>query len=182
MDSDDRSLISVLTRDHRRIANLLARLVRRDEDRRQLVDELTVEVMRHIAAEDLYLYPVAREVFPVAREAIVDCVIDFSHHKDIDVRVEQILADLAEAEPDSNSFDALVTKLVAEGSRVILHEELAVFPWLARYGDRQTLVELGDVIKSFEDAVVVEKACGAGFTIRFGDRVLHRLSPAAPGD
>jgi hypothetical protein len=172
MESDDRSLISVLTRDRRRIANLLARLVTRGVDRRQLADEVTSVLIRHMVAEELYLYPVVREVLP-------EYAVDVAHHLGIDARVEQILADLTAVEPDSNPFDALITKLIAEASRAILHEELDVFPLLAQHGDRQTLTGLGDMVKAFEDATVVEKTSCGGLAIRFGDRVIHRWVPAA---
>lgn len=38
------------------------------------------------------------------------------------------------------------------------------------------------MVKAFEDATVVEKTCGAGLAIRFGDRVIHRWIPAVPAE
>lgn len=171
MDVDDRSLISVLIRDRRRISDLHMRAVTHCEDRRQVADEMADRLIRHIVAEELYLYPVIGVVLP-------GCAFDVAHQREIGARVEQILADLSEAEPDSSLFDELVTRLIVEGRQAILHEELDVLPQLARHGDRQTLAALGDMVRAFEDASVVEKTCGTGLAIRFGDRVIHRWAPA----
>jgi chorismate mutase len=173
MDVDDRSLSGVLIRDHARIRDLIARLVTPGEECRQLADELTSELMRHMVAEELYLYPAVHKILP-------ERAVDVSRHHDVDGRVEQILADLGEAEPASHAFDALITRLIAEGRRSVLDEELDVLPRLVQYGDKRTLIELGDMFNAFKDIAVVEKTCGAGLAVRVGDWVVHRRERSQP--
>jgi len=167
MDVEGRSVVDVLIDDHRRIAGLLARLVTRRRDRRQVADELIGTLLRHIFAEDLYLYPVIGEVIPGRS-------VDLTYHLGIDARVEQILTELTEADPAGNLFDELITRLVTEGRQAVLHEELDALPRLARYGDPRTLAVLGDMVTAFKDAAVIEKTCGGRLAVRFGDRVIHR--------
>ncbi|WP_326715769.1 hemerythrin domain-containing protein [Streptomyces sp. NBC_01474] len=53
-----------LTVDHREVDELFIRIEAqpaRDTRRRELVDELTVELVRHSVAEEQYLYPAVRE-------------------------------------------------------------------------------------------------------------------------
>jgi hypothetical protein len=173
MGVDDRSLSGVLIRDHCHITNLVVRLVTPGENRRQLADELISQLMRHMVAEELYLYPAIRKILP-------EGTVDVARHHDVDGRVEQILADLSEAEPASHAFDALITRLIAEGRRSVLDEELDVLPRLAQHGDKRTLIELGDMVNAFKDIAVVEKTCGAGLAIRVGDWVVHRWERSQP--
>ncbi|MGI5224853.1 hemerythrin domain-containing protein [Actinoallomurus iriomotensis] len=173
MDGDDSSLISVITRDHRRLGDLLVRLTARGPARDGLVDEMTAEVMRHVVAEELYLYPLVREVVP-------EWVVGSAEHADIDARMERLLADLSVTRPDSPAFDALITRLVVVTRQAILHEELEVFPRLARHADRRLLTDLGTMFRAFSDAAVVERTCDAGRVIRFHGLVLHRWEPGLP--
>lgn len=165
-----KNAISVLTRDHRRIVDLLMRLpMTHGTGRRRLADELTSELIRHAVAEDLYLYPALPAVVPASE---LDAARETGH-----TRIERLLADLAQTAPDSLTFDELVTKLVSEVDRETLHEEVDVFPWLARYCDPQMLIHLGEQIQAFKDTAVVEKTPAGGLTIQCGDRMLHHGEP-----
>jgi DNA-binding NarL/FixJ family response regulator len=166
-----KNVISVLTRDHRRIVNLLLRLpMTHGTGRRRLADELTSEIIRHAVAEDLYLYPALPAVVPASE---LDAARDTGTH----TRIERLLTDLAQTAPDSLTFDELVTKLASEVDRETLHEEVDVFPWLARYCDPQMMIHLGEQIQAFKDTAVVEKTPAGGLTIQCGDRMLHRGEP-----
>lgn len=170
MDGDDGSLIGVLVREHRRLGDLLVRLTTRGPARGRLVDQMTNEVIRHVVAEELYLYPVVREVVP-------EWAVDSTQHLDHDARVERILADLSVTRPDSHAFDVLITRLIVETRQALLHEELEVFPRLVQHADGRLLAELGNMFRAFSDAAVVERACGAERVIRFHGLVLHRWEP-----
>lgn len=166
-----KNLISVLTRDHRRIVDLLWRLpMTHGTQRRRLANELSSELIRHAVAEDLYLYPAVPAVVPAS-------AVDAARETGAHARIERLLAELAQTPPDSLTFDALVTKLKCEVDRESLHEEADVFPWLARYCDPQMLIHLGEEIQAFKDTAVVEKTLAGGLAIRCGDRVLHRGEP-----
>jgi hypothetical protein len=170
MRGDDGSLISELVHDHRRLGELLVRLTTRGAARGRLADEMTSEVVRHVVGEELYLYPVVREVVP-------EWVLDSTDHVDNDAQMEEMLADLCVTRPDSHAFDSLITRLVVASRQALLHEELEVFPLLARNADRRLLGELGHMFRAFSDAAVVEKTGGAGRVVRFHGLVLHRWEP-----
>lgn len=179
MDCDCRSLICVLTRDHRRIVDLIMRLpmIAGEREGRRLVDELTGLLIRHAVAEDLFLYPAVGEIVP-------RWAVNLTRETGAHARIEQLLADLAEAKPHTLSSEALVSELLCEVDRETLHEELDVFPWLRHYGDAQLLDELGDKIQAFKNTAVIEKISNGGLTIRLGEQVLHhwhaRPGPDAP--
>jgi hypothetical protein len=160
----------VLIRDHRRLGELLVRLTARGPARGRLVDDFTDEVVRHVVAEELYLYPVVREAVP-------ELVVDTTEHVDHDARLERILADLSVTRPDSHAFDVLITRLIVVSRQALLHEELEVFPQLTQHADRRLLTELGSMLRAFSDATVVEKTCGAERVVRFHGLVLRRWEP-----
>jgi hemerythrin superfamily protein len=60
-------LIDVLVSDHRRVETLFAELERGEPDsghRRDVLDVVIAELVRHSTAEELYLYPTVRELLP----------------------------------------------------------------------------------------------------------------------
>ncbi|MFB9836314.1 hemerythrin domain-containing protein [Actinoallomurus acaciae] len=175
MVSVDRSLISVLIRDHRRIMDLIMRLpTTHGPDRRRLVDRMSGELILHAVAEDLYLYPTVHSTVP--RWAI-DVAMETGAH----TRIEHLLAEISSTDAADATFGTLVTRLICEVERETMHEELSVFPWLSHHSDRRTLVELGDKIIAFKKAAVVEKTPGHGLLIRYHGVVLDRWEPPGQG-
>jgi hemerythrin superfamily protein len=146
MGSSERSVIKVLNRDHRRIADLLLMLcaARDASERRRLANEVSSELTSHAAAEDRFLYPAIHTMVPARA---FDVTLEANAHD----RIINILAALEAVEATSCRFDALVTKLICEVHRETLHEEADIFPRLARYADERTLIELGDQIQAFKD-------------------------------
>jgi hypothetical protein len=124
-------------------------------------------LIRHAVAEELYLYPAVRAMVP-------EPAVHVGRWTGAHARIEQLLAELAEAAPDTLTFDTLITQLVCEVDQETMYEEMDLFPWLALRGDPQQLVHLGNEIQAFKDTAVVEKTPGGGLAIRVGDRVLHR--------
>jgi hypothetical protein len=145
VDAGERSVIGVFHRHHRQIAALLQKLcaVRGTGERRWLAEEMAGELIRHAAAEDLFLYPVVRAM---VLDNAADVALEINAHD----QINRLLAELAQTEAGSCRFDALVTKLICAVRVETLHEELDVFPWLARYAGERTLIALGDQVKAFE--------------------------------
>lgn len=175
MNGDDGSLIGVLVDEHRRLGDLLVRLAARGPARGRLVGEMTDELLRHVVAEELYLYPAVREVVP-------EWAVDSTQHVDHDARVERILADLSVTKPDSHAFDVLITRLIVESRQAFLHEEQEVFPLLAQHADGRLLADLGNMFQAFSDVAGVERTCGTGRVVRFHGLVLHRWEPDLGAD
>ncbi|WP_345474627.1 hemerythrin domain-containing protein [Actinoallomurus oryzae] len=175
-DSDDRSLICVLSRDHERIMGLLMRLpAAREAGRRRVVDQVTGELIRHAVAEDMYLYPAIHASVP-------DWAIDMAKETGAHTRIERLLATLAATDTADVAFDALVTDLLWEVDGEIMHEEMDVFPLLTMCVDPQMLIDLGEQVQAFKTTAVVEKTPDTGLSIRYGERVLQRWGLSGHGD
>jgi hemerythrin superfamily protein len=144
VDSSDRSVISALTRDHRQIEAMLARLqtATEPEERRKLLDEVTTEIVHHADAEDKYLYRVVRGAIP--REAI-----DIDKQIAAHVKIKTMLEELNECSDAANrEFAPLVSELIAEVHQNIVNEEHGVFAWLVQWVDESTLAEIGDQVEA----------------------------------
>ncbi|MDQ0792365.1 hemerythrin domain-containing protein [Streptomyces sp. B1I3] len=137
------NVISELTADHREVDSLFARIEEQPaghERRRELADELTVELVRHSVAEEQYLYPAVRRY--------VDDGDDMADKELEDhAAVERLLKDLEGRDPGDATFDALIEKLKHEVTEHVRDEEDRLFPLLAAACSPEALNELGDKIR-----------------------------------
>ncbi|WP_069170101.1 hemerythrin domain-containing protein [Streptomyces griseus] len=137
------NVISELTADHREVDALFARIEEQpvgDERRRELADELTVELVRHSVAEEQYLYPAVRRY--------VDDGDDMADKEIEDhAAVERLLKDLEGRAADEPAFDDLVAKLRYQVTAHVRDEEDRLFPLLAAACSPAALDELGDRIR-----------------------------------
>ncbi|MFB7992402.1 hemerythrin domain-containing protein [Streptomyces sp. NPDC056002] len=137
------NVIAELTVDHREVDELFIRIEAqpaRDTRRRELVDELTVELVRHSVAEEQYLYPAVREHVD-GGDVLADKELE-DH-----AEAERLLKDLEGRDADDDQFDTLVAKLKSEVTEHIRDEEARLFPLLAAACTLQELEELGDKIR-----------------------------------
>ncbi|GGO90339.1 hemerythrin domain-containing protein [Wenjunlia tyrosinilytica] len=137
------NVIEELTADHREVEELFARIEIQpvgDKRRRELVDELTIELVRHSVAEEQYLYPAVREHLE-GGDALADKEIE-DHAK-----AERMLKDLEGREADDERFDSLVALLKFEVTDHVRDEEGRLFPMLASACGPQVLDELGDKVR-----------------------------------
>lgn len=143
VDSTERSVVSALTRDHRHIEELLARLHTTTDpaDRRTLLDEVTTEIVQHADAEEKYLYEIVRSAIPRG-------AIDIENQIEAHVRIKAVLGAMQRTDAGQAEFDRLMAELIAEVRQNILNEEHSVFAWLTQWVDERTLAELGDEIKA----------------------------------
>ncbi|MEV5279559.1 hemerythrin domain-containing protein [Streptomyces sp. NPDC051994] len=138
------NVIDELQADHREVEEFFEKmqaLPAHDEKRRDIADQLTIELVRHSVAEEMYLYPAVRKHLP-GGDALADQEI-----KDHST-VEQLLKDLERAKVGDARFDTLVQQLIQEVSAHIADEEQHLFPALARGVQTATLDELGDKIRT----------------------------------
>ncbi|QGV82332.1 hemerythrin domain-containing protein [Streptomyces ficellus] len=138
------NVIQELTTDHREVDELFARiesLPAGDEQRRELADELTMELIRHAVAEEMYLYPAVRRFVDDGDDLADKEIEDHSE-------VERMLTDLEGCHPGDARFDALINRLKAAVTTHVADEENRLFPLLAESCSPQSLDELGDKIRS----------------------------------
>ncbi|MCX5417897.1 hemerythrin domain-containing protein [Streptomyces sp. NBC_00059] len=138
------NVIAELTTDHREVDELFAKIEAQpvgDTQRRKLVDELTIELVRHSVAEEMHLYPAVRDHVE-GGDGLADK--ELSEHAE----VERHLKDLERLSADDPEFDHLVAKLKLEVSAHVRDEEGRLFPLLAAACTPQALDELGDKIRS----------------------------------
>jgi len=138
------NVIAELTVDHREVDELFVRIDAQPAGgarRRELADELTVELVRHSVAEEQFLYPAVRE-YVAGGDALADKELE-DH-----AGVERLLKDLEGRDADDDQFDVLVAKLKSEVTEHVRDEETRLFPLLAAACTPQALEELGDKIRT----------------------------------
>ncbi|WP_336053350.1 hemerythrin domain-containing protein [Streptomyces sp. CA2R101] len=136
-------VIAELTTDHREVDDLFAQFDDAPpggEDRKRLVDALTIELVRHSVAEEAYLYPAVREHLE-GGDALADK--ELADH----ARVEQLLNDLEQREATDEDFDHLVRELRSEVTAHVDDEENNLFTRLRNGVHPYVLEELGDKVR-----------------------------------
>ncbi|WP_407563898.1 hemerythrin domain-containing protein [Streptomyces sp. 184] len=136
--------IEELTTDHREVDDFFEQIRKAphgSHERRRLLDQLTIELVRHSVAEEQHLYPAVREHLPMGG-TIADK--ELADHAD----VEQMLKDLEGMDPEDPSFDPAVEKLQREVTAHIHDEETNLFVQLREVCGEDALQELGDKIRT----------------------------------
>ncbi|KUJ68273.1 hemerythrin [Streptomyces albus subsp. albus] len=136
-------VIAELTADHREVEGVFERIRAArpaDPERKRLVDEVTVDLVRHSVAEEEYLYPAVREHVEDGN-ALADK--ELADHQ----RVERILKDLEGLDADAPSFDGLVDRLMNEVTDHVRDEEGRLFALLRAACSQDQLQKLGDRVR-----------------------------------
>ncbi|MCK7625292.1 hemerythrin domain-containing protein [Streptomyces sp. RS10V-4] len=119
-------LLTELATDHRAIGTLLGRLgtaAPGTARRKELLDTLTIELVRHTVAEEEHLYPAVRKHLAGGGGLADRKLADHQH-------IEELLRDLEPRAADDARFDGLVDELTAAVTRHIGDEERTLFPLL----------------------------------------------------
>lgn len=143
-----RSVVEVLTEEHRRLTALCERLTEADlgaERRRQIAEVVTASLTRHLSAEEQYLYPAVRAAVPdgdrlAAREVAEDHAILLT------------LQELSATAPDDPEFDRLAGAIVTELRRHAQAATTELLPLLAAMASAEDLVRLGNRVELAEEA------------------------------
>ncbi|MER6840203.1 hemerythrin domain-containing protein [Streptomyces platensis] len=138
------NIIDELTTDHREVEDLFGQIEASpsgQEERKHLIDEVTIELVRHSVAEEQYLYPAVRE--HVANgDAMADK--ELKDHSE----VEKILKKLEGCSADDPQMDQLFLTLKESVTRHVQDEESNLFPQLRTACSAQTLDTLGEKIRT----------------------------------
>ncbi len=142
MATENRDLVTVITEDHREVENIFVELEARQgspQHRRELVDHVIAELVRHSVAEEQYMYPAAREALPDG-----DSVAD--HELEEHAEAEKVMKDLDGLDADDPRFDELLAKLMSEIRHHIQDEEADLLPRLQASCSQEQLRELGEKV------------------------------------
>jgi hemerythrin superfamily protein len=132
-------LIEVIIRDHRAFEAVFRELEEftgTTEHRKDLVDHVIAELVRHSVAEEQFMYPAARSRLPGGDE-IVD------HELEEHAEAEEVMKRLEGLEPDDPEFEPLVKQLTDDIRHHIGEEEGDLLPKLKEACDREELQHLG---------------------------------------
>ncbi|MEV8535498.1 hemerythrin domain-containing protein [Streptomyces sp. NPDC051211] len=132
-------VIAELTTDHDEVKEYFQELGKASagEERRNIADKLTIELVRHSVAEEQYLYPAVREHLDGGDEVADREIADHG-------RAEKMLKDLEDLDASGVEFTATVRALETEVLAHIRDEEENLFPALRRACPQEVLDELGD--------------------------------------
>lgn len=142
------NVIEELTTDHREVDALFEKieeLPTADGKRRELADQLTLELVRHSVAEEEYLYPAVRRYVDGGDDLADEELADHAE-------VEHMLKELESCRPVDDRFDTLLARLKRSVASHVQDEENRLFPLLADACPRHALDELGERIRSAKKA------------------------------
>ncbi|WP_033825594.1 hemerythrin domain-containing protein [Kitasatospora sp. MBT63] len=137
------NVIEELMTDHREVEEMFGRLramTGRGQELRDLIDEVTIELVRHSVAEEEYLYPAVRKHIR-GGDSLADREIE-DHSQ-----VERMLKQLEEMDTDDAGMGPLLQQLMDEVSAHVQDEEENLFPKLSLACSGDTLNDLGNKIR-----------------------------------
>jgi hemerythrin superfamily protein len=136
-------VIDILTADHREMLELLGQIqaTRDAGERRDLVDTLIAEVMRHAVAEEMFVYPAVQEHVPNGAHEVEH---DKQEHQEI-VEVMKRIEGLDATDPE---FMTRVQQLDGRLRHHVQDEESDQFPHLRAHISGEQLVRLGEKVQA----------------------------------
>jgi hemerythrin superfamily protein len=130
-------VVDLITQDHREVERLFEELKTAPRKRPLLVPVLATILTAHSRAEEAEIYPVAKDEAGETEEV--------SHSQEEHAQAEQILARLAEADHESETFDEVLKELVDAVTHHVQEEESTVLPGMRERLGADRLTELGQV-------------------------------------
>jgi hemerythrin-like domain-containing protein len=149
MTDQQRDVIEVLEHDHREVEAMFAELeslrgASTDDAkarRKDLADQVTIELVRHSVAEEVLVYPqVERKVS--AEEA--------EHAREEHAEAEETMQKLEKLDADDPAFDDELATLIAEIRHHIEDEEGQMFAHMRQAIDADELRKLGERVETFK--------------------------------
>ncbi|KAF0957368.1 hemerythrin domain-containing protein [Rhodococcus sp. T7] len=145
--TEQRDVIEVLTHDHRKVERMFAELEGLDVSgsagaparKKDLVDQITIELVRHAAAEEAALYPAVKiELGELEAERATH-----GH-----ARAEEMMQRLEPLAPTNSRFDTELATLMREIRGHVAEEEGVLFPRMRMVFTAGELLELGRKVES----------------------------------
>lgn len=135
----DTDLIDVIVKDHREFEAAFVELESHTGHafgRKELVDHVIAEIVRHEVAEEQFMYPAARSRLP-GGDRIVD------HEIEEHAEAEEVMKDLEGLGPEHPHFEQLVKQMIEDVRHHMDEEERTLLPRLREACDEEELQDLG---------------------------------------
>ena len=149
MSQYQRDVIEVLEHDHREVEEMFDELVRLKGDasdgaksrRKDLVEQVTIELVRHSVAEEVLVYPQVED--RVSAEEV-------EHAREEHAEAEETMARLEKLDPDDAAFDDELAELMAEIRHHISDEEEGMFAAMRTQFSDDELRTVGARVEAFK--------------------------------
>jgi hemerythrin-like domain-containing protein len=149
MADQQRDVIEILEHDHREVEEMFAELeslrgASTDEARsrrKDLADQVTIELVRHSVAEEILVYPKVED--QVSKE-------EAEHAREEHAQAEQTLKRLEKLDADDPAFDDELATLMGEIRHHIEDEEDQMFAQMRQVMDADELRTLGSRVEAFK--------------------------------
>lgn len=140
--SDSSDVTVILTEDHREMLEIFGQIhtTTNPEERRDLADAGTAEVMRHAVAEEMYVYPEMEEHLPNGTE-------DVEHDKKEHDELVSALKELEKLDAEDPGFLPQVSEVEKLLDHHIHDEEDEQFPKLRQHLSQDKLNEMGEKVQ-----------------------------------
>jgi hemerythrin superfamily protein len=139
---DDRDVVDMLTTDHHEVLELIGQVPSADPgERRDQVDTVIAELMRHSVAEEMYVYPAMRDHLPDGDSKVQH---DVQEHQ----QLEEIMKELEGLDSAEARFLETLGRLEAVLRDHVSDEEQKHFPELRTHLSRDQLVEMGGKVET----------------------------------
>ncbi len=149
MADEQRDVIEVLEHDHREVEQMFTELEslrgasteEAKARRKDVTDQVTIELVRHSVAEEVLVYP--RVEKKVSAEEV-------EHAREEHAEAEQTLHRLEKLDPDDPAFDDELATLIDEIRHHIEDEEGQMFAHMRQAIDEDELRKLGRRVEAFK--------------------------------
>ncbi len=147
MTASQRDVIEVLTHDHREVERMFAELEalhgiethEARQRRKDLTDQVTIELVRHSVAEEA-------DVYPAVKKKVSES--EAEHAKEEHAEAERTMKRLEGLKPDEPEFEAQLALLMHEIREHVAEEESEMFPHMRSVFTEEELVDLGRKVES----------------------------------
>jgi hypothetical protein len=148
-DDEQRDVIEVLEHDHREVEEMFQELeglrgATSEEDRKrrkELTEQVTIELVRHSVAEEVLVYPPVED--KVSKEEV-------EHAREEHAEAEETLQRLEKLDADDPRFDDELATLMKEIRHHIEDEEGEMFAHMREVIDQDELRKLGARVEAFK--------------------------------
>jgi hemerythrin superfamily protein len=142
----EQDVVDILTTDHHEVLDLLGQIPGADQgQRRDMVETVIAELMRHSVAEEMYVYPAMKEHLPDGESRVQH---DVEEHQ----QLVEVMKQLEDVEASDPRFLELLGRLEAVLRDHVSDEETDQFPLLRARLPREQLVEIGGKVEAAKKA------------------------------
>jgi len=147
MTETQRDVVDLLSADHREFDRIFQQLEQlrghADEEslrrKRELVDEVTIGLVKHSVAEETQVYPEVEKKIDKG---------EAEHSKEEHAEAEKTMKKLERMDADDPGFDSAVAELIREIRHHVQEEESRMFTELRASFSREELVKMAEKVES----------------------------------